>query len=920
MAQKTSSSRGSKTSGAKKSTGKSTSRAKSTSSSKKATATRSTRRQTDVRLIDDNMRHDIVGVVLIVLAVVLLTGALVQTTGVVTQFIHHALFVTLGVGAYLLPVGLAIMGVCFLIRFNEYRVPTRVIIGVILILLAILVICALATPGASTGDLSRFFEQEELVKRGGYVGAGIAWVLCELLGQVVSIIIMAGLIVVGLVIIGFSFSKTIEKVREVHARRVENRISRATSTSTREAYREAQVNRAPAKQAKEAIPTTDYALPAGENTGSISAAETVSTKLLNRLKSKRIGEQGVQTASGFDVAPTQRFDASAASVAPAAPLPKAASKKPGVSSSVTETPTGTYLPPAVPLPGKNSLTTSAAASRRAASVVETVSETPAVVEVETQPAEQTLTRKLGRKNATKPVDAPAKQAEKPAEAAEPSMTTKLRLAAEQELDGFTLPSMSLLQASSGQGNRREAESQAAQTAQVLEETFAAFNVFITVVGWVPGPTVTLYKLELPPGLKVQTINNLSADISRALMVDGVRIYSPVKGTAYVGIEVPNKKRETVYLADVLKDAPEGPLQVAIGKNVDGKAIVEDLAKMPHLLIGGTTGSGKSIAMHGMIMSILMRSTPNQVRFIMIDPKRVEFNHYEDIPHLYVPPVTDPKEASSALSWAVAEMELRLKKFQKARARDIASYNAMIDNGELDVENAHKLPYIVVVIDELADLMMNVGKEVEFSISRIAQLARAAGIHLIIATQRPDANIVTGLIKANITNRVALKVSSGTNSRVIIDQTGAENLIGRGDMLFQTTDSPKPVRIQGCFVSDKEIDKVVEEWKKQGTPEYNEAILATNKVGIGDQKTNNLGGGDNDPLLWEAADLVVENNFASTSTIQRKLSVGYARAGRIMDQLEEKGIVGPSNGSKPRDVLVNVEELETIKAFDVDDDY
>ena len=881
----------------KASTAKSSAKTSSKQTKGSRTSSQTKRQQADTRLVNDAMRHDILGIALIVLGIIILVGALVPTSGVVTTFVHQALHLALGVGSYILPVALVIIGIVFLIRFSEYRIPTRVVIGISLIFLAILVITSLCTPVDLVDRPKQFFAEAELTKRGGYLGSGIAWVLLKLLGQPVSIVIMAGIIVVGLIIIGFSVSSVVEKIRAARTRLAENRIRNATVTDTRAQYRDARVQRG-TNRAMEGYPTSDYALPEGrgEYAPTYADTETLSTRLLNRLKGPRDEEVDPTAETAAFAEPSRRL----ANKTYGAPAASGAAAPTASLNRYAASPSGSALPPAAPLPTRGY-------DRVDASTADT-----APVTGPTQP----MTRKLSHKTSAKTAVAATKSA---APAQDPSMTGKLAAAASADMGGYQLPSMSLLQSSTGGSNKTELNNQAAQTAQVLQNTLADFNVFINVVGWVPGPTVTLYKLELPPGLKVQTINNLSADVSRALMVDGIRIYSPVKGTPYVGIEVPNKKRETVCLADVLKDAPAGPLQVAIGKNVDGKSIVEDLSKMPHLLIGGTTGSGKSIAMHGMIVSILMRATPAEVRFIMIDPKRVEFNHYEDIPHLYVPPVTDPKEASSALSWAVAEMELRLKKFQKARARDIKSYNAMIDAGQLDVENAQKLPYIVIVIDELADLMMNVGKEVEFSISRIAQLARAAGIHLIIATQRPDANIVTGLIKANITNRIALKVSSGTNSRVIIDQTGAENLIGKGDMLFQTTDSPKPTRIQGCYVSDKEIDAVVEAWKVQGTPEYNDAILTTNKVTVGDQKTSGLGGDDTDPLLWEAADLVVSNNFASTSTIQRKLSVGYARAGRIMDQLEEKGIVGPSNGSKPREVLVGVEELEAIKAFDTPDD-
>jgi S-DNA-T family DNA segregation ATPase FtsK/SpoIIIE len=357
--------------------------------------------------------------------------------------------------------------------------------------------------------------------------------------------------------------------------------------------------------------------------------------------------------------------------------------------------------------------------------------------------------------------------------------------------------------------------------------------------------------------------------------------------------------------------------------------------MPHLLIGGTTGSGKSVAINAMIMSILMRATPSEVRFIMIDPKRVEFTPYNGIPHLYVPVVTEPKEAASALSWGVAEMERRLKVFSQVGARNIGQYNAKVQSGELsdDQNNGEgkapvkcspsgkheELPYIVIIIDELADLMMNVGKEVEFSISRIAQLARAAGIHLIVATQRPSTNVVTGLIKANITNRIAFNVASGIDSRVILDTPGAENLIGLGDMLLSKPELAKPQRIQACYVSEEEINAVVECIRAQGEPEYHSEILNVNTMGLGD--TNPMGGsggGDDDPLIWEAADIVVSSKLGSTSNIQRRLKVGYARAGRIMDQLEEKGIVGPANGSRPREVLVDEMDLETLKAFESTD--
>lgn len=496
---------------------------------------------------------------------------------------------------------------------------------------------------------------------------------------------------------------------------------------------------------------------------------------------------------------------------------------------------------------------------------------------------------------------------------------------------FKLPSMDLLTKPKETKVNKNADIHLAEVAAELQQSLEDFGVPAEVVGWVAGPTVTLFKIELPAGVRVNKIQNLGTDLALALAASSVRIFAPIPGTNYVGIEVPNEHRETVYLSEILKDAKPGPLQIAIGKDVEGNSIVTNLATMPHLLIGGTTGSGKSVSVNAMIMSILMRATPDDVRFIMIDPKRVEFTPYNGIPHLYAPVVTEPKEAASALTWAVAEMERRLKIMSEVAARNIKEYNAKVKEGSLDEikkitssgpseEKKHvHLPYIVIIIDELADLMMCVGKEVESSICRLAQLARAAGIHLIVATQRPSTNVVTGLIKSNITNRIAFNVASSIDSRVILDQNGAEDLIGLGDLLLSKPELGKPMRIQGCFVSNEEIKAVVEFIKQQGEPEYNNEILTTNLITLGDSSPMPSGAGqDDDPLVWEAADICISAGFGSTSNLQRRLKVGYSRAGRIMDQLEEKGIVGPANGSKPREVLVDALELETLKAFEAND--
>jgi len=461
---------------------------------------------------------------------------------------------------------------------------------------------------------------------------------------------------------------------------------------------------------------------------------------------------------------------------------------------------------------------------------------------------------------------------------------------------------------------KASEKELRHTAGLIEQTFATFDILARVVNWIPGPTVTMFEVEIAKGVKVNRVTALSDDIALALAAPTIRILAPIPGKSYIGIEVPNAGRTTVTLGDVLHTglvADPRPLMLAIGKDVAGETISADLASMPHLLIAGSTGTGKSVCINALIMSILMRATPAEVRLILIDPKRIELNLYNGVPHLYVPVVTEAKEAASALHWAVGEMESRLKKLQKAGARNIGQYNMAVRAGKAP-EGSEELPYLVIIIDELADLMMVAAKEVEDSICRIAQLARAAGIHLIVATQRPSTDIITGLIKTNITNRIAFAVSSGIDSRVILDTAGAEKLVGLGDMLFSTPAWPKPKRIQGAYVTEDEINAVVNHVKGQAEPDYHEEILhlkVTSSTGTLDSDE------DDDPLLWEAADIVVTGGMGSTSLLQRRLKVGYARAGRIMDMLEMKGIVGPPDGSRPREVQVDIEELESLKIFE-----
>jgi len=525
-------------------------------------------------------------------------------------------------------------------------------------------------------------------------------------------------------------------------------------------------------------------------------------------------------------------------------------------------------------------------------------ETPAA-----EPADRKLKLKTAKRSASDP------------EALRKTLPTA-KVVAPRALEGFELPPMDMLVRSVKPAQtERASEREFKSTAQLIEQTLATFDIQSRVTGWTAGPTVTMFEVKIAKGIKVGKVTALAGDLSLALAATHIRILAPIPGKSVIGIEVPNLRRSIVTLGDVLAEASDpgpSPLALAIGKDVAGESIVADLAAMPHLLIAGSTGTGKSVGINAMIMSILFRATPAEVRLILIDPKRIELNLYNGLPHLYVPVVTEPKEAASALYWAVGEMESRLKRLQKAGARNIAQYNALIQEGKSNDDNAEEMAYIIIVIDELADLMMIAAKEVEGSICRLAQLARAAGIHLVVATQRPSTDIITGLIKTNITHRIAFAVSSGIDSRVILDQTGAEKLVGLGDMLFSTPAWPKPHRLQGAFVTEREINDVIDYLRGQAEPEYHEEILnlkiGPNATSVGDNYAD-------DPLLWEAADIVVTSGLGSTSMLQRRLRVGYSRAGRIMDMLEGKGIVGPPQGSKPRDVLSDVEELEAIKTFE-----
>lgn len=486
-------------------------------------------------------------------------------------------------------------------------------------------------------------------------------------------------------------------------------------------------------------------------------------------------------------------------------------------------------------------------------------------------------------------------------------------------DVYTLPPVNLLNPVQKKLTQADIDNEIDRNSRKLVEALQSFGVQTKLVGVSRGPSVTRYELQPAPGVKISKITGLQDDIALNLASAGVRIEAPIPNKSAVGIEVPNKARDTVFFRELVdttefKKSFDKKLETVLGKDISGAMVTCNIAKMPHLLIAGTTGSGKSVCVNSIIMSILMKSTPQDVRLIMVDPKKVEFMMYNGIPHLLIPVVTDPKKAAGALAWAVNEMLNRYKQFSDNNVRDFTGFNELAKDPD---SGLMKMSHIVIFIDELADLMMASPKDVEDSIVRLAQMARAAGMHLVIATQRPTVNVVTGLIKANIPSRIALMVASQTDSRVILDVSGAEKLLGNGDMLYMPVGLPKPVRVQGCFVSDKEVERVVEFIKQTFQAEYDELVMEeverqTEMVASAqDSKSSgNLDSGDidtSDERLEEAIDFVVESGTCSTSSLQRRLKLGYGRAARLVDIMEEMGIVGPLEGSKPRQVLMTKQE-------------
>lgn len=535
-----------------------------------------------------------------------------------------------------------------------------------------------------------------------------------------------------------------------------------------------------------------------------------------------------------------------------------------------------------------------------------------------------LKNATGRKEEKKPksIDEIVKDAseDKPNEkkADKSESFTVSKEAMESGVNDYKLPSVELLSLPIKKSTA-DISGELKENAQRLIETLRSFNVNATITDISRGPTVTRYELKPAAGVRISKITNLADDIALNLAATHVRIEAPIPGKAAVGIEVPNTVKNTVSMRELI-DTPEfyeqrSLLSAGIGKDIAGNCVYCDIAKMPHLLVAGTTGSGKSVCMNSIITSILYRAKPDEVKFLMIDPKQVEFSKYANIPHLLVPVVTDPRKAAGALGWAVSEMLQRYQKLSQVGVRDIEGYNKYVQKHE-DMES---MPKICIFIDEFADLMMAAPKEVEDSVCRLAQMARAVGMHLVIATQRPSVDVITGLIKANISSRIALTVSSQIDSRTILDAAGAEKLLGHGDMLYNPIGASKPLRVQGCFISDEEVEALCDFVKNQGESQYDEEIAKEIEAkAVQDKKSSPFeDDGDAeqlDVLFDKAVDIVLETGTASTSFLQRKLSVGYARGAKIIDQLEEKGIIGPANGSKGREILINRQQWLEMQAY------
>ena len=872
-------------------------------------------------LVEPSANRDIAGVVIAVLAIASFIAVISPATAPVTAAVAGFYHLGFGLGAYVLPIVILLFAATLFLG-EDSPLNVRSVAGGAVVFVAVVSILSLMVPGTSASS-ALMFTPQNLSASGGYIGAFIASTLQNALGKPIAMVVLLGLVVVGLVIIGFSVGGVLRSARD-----------RAADFAER---RRADVNASPWGD-DEALSVPGAARPhlsILRQKGSDTAVTTVMGDGVDPILDEDDEDEDpfvdVSEAVEAERAKTTLLPRRHAKKGKAAPKLITSEPDPSWSDSEIELTEGDDENDEAPLESaKTTLLPRRPGTRGQVTGQLSMEDDPAEIDESEPPfavnpvsAAPQIPDFLKH---PKVADASVASATEAPAASDGGADKAVSDSEGEEEDGLKLPPLEILHANPLSASAASSDKELEQTAESLQSTLLEFGRSARVVGWIAGPTVTTFKLQPGEGERVSKISSLEDDIALSLAAQSVRIFAPIPGTSLVGIEIPNRKRQNVNLGDVLPYVKGGPLELAIGRDAEGTPVVADLAKMPHLLIAGTTGSGKSVMINSIITTLLMRALPEDVRLIMVDPKRVELAGYNGLPHLYVPVVTEPKQAASALQWAVSEMERRLKVFERLNVRKISTYNEKQAAGEFEhYDNPpQKMPYLVIIIDELSDLMMVADKDVEASIVRIAQLGRAAGIHLIVATQRPSSNVVTGLIKANITNRIAFNVATGIDSRVIIDQMGAEKLTGLGDMLFSKVDWGKPRRIQGCFVSDDEINEIVEFVKSQSEPDYHEEILSA----VAPASMSMAGGGgivrtgvaepqDDDPLIWEAAHIVVESQLGSTSGLQRRLKVGYARAGRIMDMLEEKGVVGPPDGSKPREVLLDEEGLAALESVDAE---
>ncbi len=792
---------------------------------------------------------------------VLLAVLLYMNSGEIGQKLNEVLGGLMGVLRYVLPIGTFAIAIKMACKDEEDYVTKRLVqYAIMLICIAIIMsVYEISTGNIETiGDISQNLKKAYILgaanKGGGAIGTLAAIFLVKMLGNVGAVVLSIGVsIMLFAFVCGIDISEYIsQKVEEYIERKEEKKIEKEEKRKKREEYLANQRQEIAAQRKQKAKEQAEYKMHNKE----IAAIQDIQNSKIEPEQIKinlngRVIEDEPQT------------------------------EKRGLKGLLKKSKT----------PKKESV------AKTASSIMRIDEETGEILE-ESKPVQTNLfvQKEEEKQDKTKQV-------------------LQLEHTISVEEDNYVYPPIDIL-SKMEKASLKGGTKSLTDTAARLQKTLYSFGVSAKVENVTVGPAITRYELKPAEGVRVSKIANLADDIALNLAAETIRIEAPIPGKQAVGIEVPNKQKEMVGLREVIESEAfknnDSKLSVALGKDVAGSAVIANIAKMPHVLIAGSTGSGKSVCINTIITSIIYNSKPSEVKLVMVDPKVVELSVYNGIPHLLIPVVTDPKKAAGALAWAVQEMDNRYNLFAEKGVRDLIGYNKAAEH-----EGAGKLPQIVIIIDELADLMMVAAKEVEESICRLAQKARAAGMHLVIATQRPSVDVITGLIKANVPSRIAFAVSSQVDSRTILDQVGAEKLLGKGDMLYFPSGASKPTRVQGAFVSDEEVEQIVNFVKSNGTAVYSEDILDTIENGGKDEQIKNLAADqaaedDTDPFLQDAIDTVVETGQASTSFIQRKFKVGYARAGRIIDQMEERGVISGYQGSKPREVLWTLEKLAEMK--------